>query len=99
MLRRLTAPELNARKQYCKHGHPLFGDNLRINKNTTGGIMRVCRTCEAARSKHKVRKPRTPEQEVARHEKQKLKRKMERENKILEAAKIIAERRAADSNI
>ena len=35
----------NARKTHCLRGHPLFGENLRINSQKR----RVCRTCEQAR--------------------------------------------------
>lgn len=31
---------VNARKAFCKRGHPLFGENLRIKAG-----MRICRTC------------------------------------------------------
>ena len=95
MLRRLTAPELNARKQYCKHGHPLFGDNLRLDNNGRGGKQRVCRACEYERSKTKHR---SPEYLAKRAETLKRKRAEAKENKIQEAAKVIAERRAANLN-
>jgi len=38
---------INARKEFCKNGHPLSGDNLRIE--TTGS--RRCRTCVRARQR------------------------------------------------
>ncbi len=37
----------NKRKIYCKHGHPLFGDNLRISKDKE----RVCKKCARRRNK------------------------------------------------
>lgn len=41
-LRSLTAPAaINARKTHCKRGHPLEGDNLRIN----AAGERICRAC------------------------------------------------------
>lgn len=38
-------------KTYCDHGHPLFGDNVRICKQhpPKTGIRRVCRACERVR--------------------------------------------------
>lgn len=33
-------------KQYCKHGHPLFGDNVLITSQRKGKHLRkLCRTC------------------------------------------------------
>lgn len=42
VLRGQSIPARNKLKTHCKRGHPLSGDNLRINK-TTG--QRECRTC------------------------------------------------------
>lgn len=34
------------RQTHCKYGHPLSGDNLRLNKKKTGYVHRVCRACQ-----------------------------------------------------
>lgn len=34
------------RKTECKYGHPLSGDNLRLNTKKDGYTHRVCRTCQ-----------------------------------------------------
>jgi len=39
---------INAQRTHCKHGHPLYGDNLHIEKGTG---KRRCRACMANRSK------------------------------------------------
>lgn len=38
-------------KSHCPKGHPYSGDNLRVYRRKSGGLMRVCRACrrEAAR--------------------------------------------------
>lgn len=51
----LSAPERNARKLICKHGHPLTGDNVRVelvgvNKDRK---QRVCLACKKERDKKK----------------------------------------------
>jgi len=35
----------NSRKTHCKYGHPLFGPNLRLGRQTTGTIKRICVAC------------------------------------------------------
>ena len=42
---------LNSRKTHCFIGHPLSGDNLRVNLNGS----RVCRTCSSRRESKRVR--------------------------------------------
>jgi hypothetical protein len=39
------------KKQYCDRGHPLFGDNVEIHRQSKGrhGIKRACKTCQKAR--------------------------------------------------
>lgn len=39
------------KKMFCKYGHPLFGDNIRIEKGTWGGTFRKCLTCYRATKK------------------------------------------------
>ena len=34
-----------ARKDFCKHGHPLAGENLYFATKKTGHVVRGCRTC------------------------------------------------------
>lgn len=41
VLRGNTVSGINSRKTHCKHGHPLSGENLGIEKNGS----RVCYTC------------------------------------------------------
>ena len=45
VLRGIGPPALNARKDHCIHGHPLSGDNLRVQNRK-----RWCRECD--RLKH-----------------------------------------------
>ena len=40
---------------HCKRGHPLFGDNLRLNIRKNGWLQRVCRTCERDRHWYEYR--------------------------------------------
>jgi len=41
-----TAPSaINSRKTHCSKGHPLAGDNLKLERNKTGQVQRRCRTC------------------------------------------------------
>lgn len=53
-----TLPGINARKTLCKRGHPLSGDNLRI----TNGA-RICKTCDAFRSREYKAKRSRPDHE------------------------------------
>lgn len=57
-------------KTYCDHGHPLFGDNLRVAKQhpPKTGIRRVCRACERARLL-------TPEYKAKANERQRRRRR------------------------
>lgn len=42
-----NASYINKRKTECLRGHPLSGDNLRLQKRRKSGrVYRVCRTCE-----------------------------------------------------
>ena len=40
-------------KTHCPHGHPYSGGNLFIARRKTGGLRRVCRTCNRARKRAK----------------------------------------------
>lgn len=44
----------NARKAVCVHGHPLFGENLRV-KMEDGTPRRACRACERRESRERQR--------------------------------------------
>lgn len=44
VLRGISMCAENARKDFCKNGHPLSGENLKINTGTRPG-RRSCRTC------------------------------------------------------
>lgn len=46
---RLKNPETE--KTHCKHGHPLFGENLRVYVAKSGLSFRKCRKCDCIRSK------------------------------------------------
>jgi len=47
---RIVNPELN--KKHCKRNHPLFGDNLRLYKDKSKGlIFRKCRACDRIRAR------------------------------------------------
>lgn len=46
---RIVNPETE--KQFCKRGHPLFGDNLKIWTRKDGLRFRKCRTCAAIKAK------------------------------------------------
>lgn len=46
---------INAKKSYCKSGHPLFGDNLYTKPNG----YRRCRTCHREYTKVRMRRVRT----------------------------------------
>jgi hypothetical protein len=46
----------NIDKTYCKHGHPLFGDNLYVQKKTG---YRYCRTCNRERYRQWVARRRS----------------------------------------
>lgn len=47
-LRSATSPAaINARKTECDYGHPLSGDNLRVEASGR----RICRTCKSATSR------------------------------------------------
>lgn len=48
ILRGVSPSALNSRKTYCKHGHPLIAENMRIRKLDGS---RVCRPCERIRIK------------------------------------------------
>lgn len=46
-----------AKKDYCDHGHPLFGENLYISKQTAAkghSIRRACKTCQKIRMRIKA---------------------------------------------
>ena len=45
VLRGNSPPAVNARKAFCKRGHPLFGNNLH-RKTRNGWPARECRTCK-----------------------------------------------------
>lgn len=49
----LPRGEINLRKEFCKKGHPLSGDNLRILKRTrkNGHEERICRECVRIRNR------------------------------------------------
>ena len=44
----------NMRKTHCIHGHPLFGDNLRLYRRKSGrmkgALRRICKTCVTQRA-------------------------------------------------
>lgn len=42
----------NANKTHCKNGHPLSGDNMRLDI-TRRGLTRACRTCDRLRQRNK----------------------------------------------
>jgi hypothetical protein len=45
-VRRGKVSELRVKLEYCKNGHPLNGENLRLKpRNDTGQLRRVCRIC------------------------------------------------------
>lgn len=41
-------------KLYCKHGHPLFGDNVSVRALPSGETRRICRQCATANTKRYV---------------------------------------------
>lgn len=43
---------------YCKRGHPLFGDNMRLVKHRTGTLIRQCKRCVSASSMRSMQKHR-----------------------------------------
>lgn len=43
----------NAKKTHCKNGHPLSGDNMRLDI-TKRGLQRQCRTCDRERQRRKT---------------------------------------------
>ena len=47
VLRGYSGSAKNARKTHCKRGHPLSGENLRVNGNAGE---RICRICQRNRS-------------------------------------------------
>ena len=53
LMRGVSSPAINAAKDYCLRGHPLAGDNLRIEPSTG---YRKCRAC--ARIRDAARRPR-----------------------------------------
>jgi HNH endonuclease len=38
----------NARKEFCPKGHPLLGENLKLDRYKTGRVARRCRQCANA---------------------------------------------------
>lgn len=90
MLRYLTAPERNARKTHCKHGHAFTKENtLLVRNNDHGGMMRQCRACHRARSKLRKRPSRaTGAKELAVRAK---------EDRILAQADAIRAKRALEA--
>jgi len=50
----------NAFKMHCKRGHPLFGENLRIDKRSDGpnhkSTKRTCRKCASINSRKQYRR-------------------------------------------
>ncbi len=46
-LRSTARPALQARQTHCKRGHALTGQNLRVEKLTSGRACRRCKTCHA----------------------------------------------------
>lgn len=59
----------NARKQYCKSGHPLFGDNVRVDV-TKRGVQRACRACDRLRQRARA----TAEHKAARNARDRARR-------------------------
>ena len=45
VLRGVGLPATRARQTHCKNGHPLSGDNLRLNKRRGGQPHRQCKQC------------------------------------------------------
>lgn len=39
---------INREKTHCAQGHPLSGDNIRLQPKPNGSIQRVCRACSKA---------------------------------------------------
>lgn len=68
LLRGETAIARNVQKTHCKHGHPLFGENVYIRKDRPGN--RECRQCRnaALRCMRRVRslRLRREQQQIAR---------------------------------
>jgi hypothetical protein len=62
VLRGVGPTAANAAKTHCKHGHPLSGENLRINAKG----QRICRECERRATRDKMRRKRSnPQQRAA----------------------------------
>lgn len=61
-LRGESVSAVNARKEFCKYGHPLSGDNLR-----TDAGRRICRTCKNATKREIERRRRTGRREDTPH--------------------------------
>ncbi len=56
-------------KPYCKRGHPLSGDNVRIDKQVNGiGIRRTCLECERMRTQSPKYKAKAVERQRQRRE-------------------------------
>jgi len=51
ILRGFGSPAANARKEFCRQGHSLSGDNLRFRPQRNGRTVRDCRLCTRARGK------------------------------------------------
>ena len=54
------SPITNAAKTHCDHGHPLSGDNVRIDRRSNGRTRRVCRECERIRKAKSLDGPPRP---------------------------------------
>jgi hypothetical protein len=52
--------EYQRTKPYCKHGHPLSGDNLHIYKSRKGKEYRICRACSRNNLRASRRRAATP---------------------------------------
>jgi len=79
-------------QQNCKRGHPLSGDNLRVYDNARGGKVRICNACQVARSKVRWSDPEYIRKRVDRDRKR---RQLAKEQRILDAAAAILAKRQA----
>lgn len=52
VLRGAGLSAINAKKQFCRRGHPFSGPNLRLTKGPYG-VIRECRTCRSVAKKLK----------------------------------------------
>lgn len=65
VLRGINPAATNARRKFCKYGHPLEGDNLYEYTDKNGKRMRQCRECRRQRNREQYERDRLDPEKTA----------------------------------